>query len=79
MALIIPYDPEPDSFVDLKLRELGEREGERKERDRSGRGRRENGDSSEKHKTVCGQNSINSQQAARRPEEDVKLALAAVA
>lgn len=33
MALIIPYDPEPNSFVDLKLRMSGEGEGERKERE----------------------------------------------
>jgi hypothetical protein len=70
MALIRLYGSEENSFVDLKLRV---RRG-RKEREKSGRGKRENGDSLEKYKTVCGQNSINSQQATHCPEEHVKLA-----
>lgn len=32
MASIIPYDPEPDSFVDLKLRVRGVRRREERER-----------------------------------------------
>lgn len=50
MVLIRFYGFEENLFVDLKLRV---RRG-RKEREKSGRGKRENGDLFEKYKIVCG-------------------------